>query len=234
MENSNYRQMVPSIGGSFSFAWTKIFGKAFLTLLVVMIIAGLLDGPTASLKFNFDGHSSIQTLFLLPLVFFGIAYVTLFVPVIDYGEQYVFLKAIRDEEADIMLLFDGFRTKYLNIILSNLIVIALVIMGLVMLIIPGIIIACRLVFVSYLVMDKDLEPIKAIEKSWQMTKGHGWTIFFMAIISFFLVIAGIIAFIVGVFIAIMLIHAAFAALYQSVLNEMDDDNPIPILGINEV
>lgn len=146
----------------------------------------------------------------------------------------MFLKAVRGEEAEIKLLIEGFRTKYLNIILANLIVFALIMIGFIMLIIPGIIIACRLAFVSYLIMDKDLEPIKAIEKSWQMTKGHGWTIFFMAIVSFFLVIAGIIVFIFGVLISLMLIHAAFATLYQSVLNQLDDENPIPILGVNEI
>jgi hypothetical protein len=32
----------------------------------------------------------------------------------------------------------------------------------------------------------------------------------------------------------MWVHAAFATLYQSVLNQNDDENPIPILGVNEV
>jgi uncharacterized membrane protein len=118
--------------------------------------------------------------------------------------------------------------------LANLIVAALVTIGFVMLIIPGIIIACRLAFVSYLVMDKNMEAMKAVEKSWQMTKGHGWTIFGMAIISFFLAIGGLIVFFVGIIISIMWIHAAFATFYQSVLNANDDENPIPILGVNEV
>lgn len=141
---------------------------------------------------------------------------------------------MRDEDVDLKILFEGFKTKYLNIVLANLIVVALVIIGFVMLIIPGIIIACRLAFVPYLVMDKDLEPMRAVEKSWQMTKGHGWTIFFMAILSFFIAIAGLIVFIFGIFVSIMWIHAAFASLYQSVLNQTDDENLIPILGVNEV
>ena len=235
MENQNYRTLTPSLGGSFSYAWSKIFGKAFLILLVTVIIAGLLDGPAASVKWNMDdGNFDWPMLFIFPAIIFGLAYTILFVPVIDYGLQYLFLNAMRDEEADIKLLFEGFRSKYLNIVLANLIVTALVVMGFVMLIIPGIIIACRLAFVSYLVMDKNLDPMKAIEKSWQMTKGHGWTIFFMAIISIFLFILGIVACFVGVFIAIIWIHAAFATFYQSVLNQTDDENPIPILGVNEV
>lgn len=235
MENQNYRTLTPSLGGSFSYAWSKIFGKAFLILLVTVIIAGLLDGPVASVKWNLeDGDFGWPMLLIFPAIIFGLAYTILFVPVIDYGLQFLFLTAMRDEEADIKLLFEGFRSKYLNIVLANLIVTALVIMGFVMLIIPGIIIACRFAFVSYLVMDKNLDPMKAVEKSWHMTKGHGWTIFFMGITSIFLFILGIVACFVGVFIAIIWIHAAFATLYQSVLNQTYDENPIPILGVNEV
>ena len=236
MENLNYRKLVPSAGGSFSFAWRKIFESAFLPLLVAVIIVGLLNGPSAGANWKMDGNHSFgfPILLFFPLIMFGLAYTFLFMPIIKYGEHFLFLKAMRDDEADLKTLFEGFKTQYLNIVLANLIVVALVILGFVMLIIPGIIIACRLAFVSYLVMDKNMEAMKAVEKSWQMTKGHGWTIFGMAIISFFLFIGGLIVFIVGIIISIMWVHAAFATLYLSVLNENDDDNPIPILGVNEV
>jgi uncharacterized membrane protein YukC len=68
-------------------------------------------------------------------------------------------------------------------------------------------------------MDKDLDAMKAVEKSWQMTRGHGWTIFGMAIISFFVFIAGLIVFFVGSVFSVMWIHAAFASMYQAVLNQ---------------
>ncbi|HRX12443.1 MAG TPA: hypothetical protein P5210_12370 [Draconibacterium sp.] len=230
----NYRNLVPSAGGSFSFAWRKIFEKAFLPLLLAVIIVGLLNGPGAGSRWQIHGNEDFPWIFFFPVVLFGLAYVFLFLPIIKYGEQYLFLQAMRDNEAEIKTLFEGFKNQYLNIILANLIVTALVMIGFVMLIIPGIIIACRLAFVSYLVMDKNMEAMKAVEKSWQMTKGHGWTIFGMAIISFFLAIGGLLVFFVGIIISIMWIHAAFATFYQSVLNANDDENPIPILGVNEV
>ncbi|MDB4582541.1 DUF975 family protein [Draconibacterium sp.] len=233
MENKMYFNLVPSAGGSFSFGWRKMFEKAFLPLFVAVIIVGIINGPSVGANWKWDGDSfQWPMLFILPLALFGLAYSFLFVPVIKYGEKYLFLKAMRDEEADLRILFEGFKTKYLNIVLANLIVTALVIIGLVMLIVPGIIVACRLAFVSYLVMDKDLDPMKAVEKSWQMTRGHGWKIFGMAILSFFIIIAGLIVFFVGILFSLMWIHAAFATLYQSVLNEKDEENPIPILGVN--
>jgi len=168
MENEKYFNLAPSIGGSFSFAWRKIFGSVFLILLATVIIVGLLNGPSAGANIKFDGEFNFSWLLLFPMIIFGLTYSFLFLPVIKFGEKYLFLKAMRDEEGDIKILFEGFKTKYLNIVLANLIVAALVIIGFIMLIIPGIIIACRLVFVPFLVMDKNLDPIKAGKSfSWQ-------------------------------------------------------------------
>lgn len=232
MENEKHYNLVPSAGGSFSFGWRKIFGKAFLSLLVTMIILAILNGPSAGMKFDGNDFDWPMLLFV-PIALFGLAYKFLFVPVLSYGGDLIFLQAIRGEEIDLKTLFDGFRTKYLNIVLANLIVVALVILGFIMLIIPGFIAICRLVFVPYLVMDKNMEPMQAVEKSWQMTRGHGWQIFGMIIISIFVFIGGLIVMFVGVLISFMWIKAAFAAFYQAVLNKNDDENPIPILGVNE-
>ncbi|MBN2775683.1 MAG: hypothetical protein JXR31_15620 [Prolixibacteraceae bacterium] len=218
---------VPSIGGSFSFGWKMMF-KNFLYLLVIIIIAGIIDGP-------FQGTIKADEFhfWMIPLVMFGIAWGFLVVPVIKYGEKFLFLKAMREEELDLKELFRGFANNYANIILANLIVFALVMLGFIMLIIPGIIVACRLAFVPYLVMDQKLEPMQAVEKSWQMTRGHGWKVFFMAIISFFLFIAGLIFCFVGIFISIIWVHAAFATLYQTVLNQDVKNNTIPIIEVHE-
>ena len=233
MESEKYYNLVPSIGGSFSYGWRKMFEKAFLPLLLAVIIAGLLNGPVGA-NWKADGGDWFNMVWVLPIALFSVAYGFLFMPIISYGEKYLFLQAMRGEDADIKYLFEGFKTKYLKIVLANLIVIALAIIGFILLIVPGIIVLCRLAFVPYLVMDKDLEPMQAVEKSWQMTRGHGWKIFWMAIISFFLCIGGLIVFIVGILISIMWIHTAFASLYQSVLNQNDDENPLPILGVNEI
>lgn len=235
MENNKHYNLTPSAGGSFGYAWQKMFGKAFLPLLVAVIIVGILNGPFAGgAKWNAGGDFSFLTLLLIPLVLLGLAYSFLFVPVIEYGKDFLFLKAMRDEEADLKILFEGFRDKYLNIVLANLIIVALVILGFMLLIIPGIIIAIRLTFVSYLVMDKNMEPMRAVEKSWELTRGHGWSIFGMAILSFFIFIGGLMVCGVGIIFSFIWVHSAFAAMYQAVLNEKEDENPIPILGVNEV
>lgn len=228
-----YYSLTPSIGGSFSYGWKKMFDKSFLVLLLAVVIAGLLNGPMGA-SWKAESGEWFNLLWIFPVAIIGLAYGFLFKPVINYGEKYLFLKAMRDEEADLKTLFEGFKSNYLKIVLANLIVVALTVIGFIMLIIPGIVILVRLAFVPYLVMDKDMEPMQAVEKSWQLTRGHGWKIFWMAVISFFILIAGVLVFFVGIIISFMWIHSAFATLYQSVVYNSDDENPIPILAVNEV
>jgi hypothetical protein len=156
--------------------------------------------------------------------FFGLIamlYSFLVKPVFEFGGNMIFVQAVRKTKPDFEYLIKGFMENYLHIILANLLVFALVVLGLFALIVPGIIIACRLAFVSYIIMDKKLDPIEAVELSWKLTKGHGWQIFFMFFVSIFIVIFGLILLIIGIFPAIMWICSSFASLYESVLREKE-------------
>jgi uncharacterized membrane protein len=154
-------------------------------------------------------------IFLQVLAFF---YWLLLFPVFSYGADLIFLRAIRDEEIDLKEMFIGFK-NYVNIILAHLLATAIIGLGFVFFLIPGFIFACRLVFVPYIVMDRNLDAVKAVEKSWQMTSGHGWKIFGMGVLSFFIILLGLIMLIVGIFPAAMWVSSAFASLYHSIDQE---------------
>ncbi|MGD0340731.1 MAG: hypothetical protein ABSA76_03370 [Bacteroidales bacterium] len=236
--NNDYR-LKPSFGDSFGTGW-RVMGDNFLRLFLVVLVVGILTGPTKMFHMNFSssdfphfpwiwhghmGHEffNLASLGLLAgfFILLALLYSFLVVPVIKYGSKMIFIQAVRKIKPDFEWLLKGFWENYLNIILANLLVVALVILGFIALIIPGIIIGCRLAFVSYLVMDKKLDPIEAVEQSWKLTRGHGWTIFFMGFVSIFIVIFGLILMIVGVFPATMWISSSFASLYQAVLNEKE-------------
>ncbi len=156
--------------------------------------------------------------------FFGLVaflYAILVAPVFTYGGDMIFVQSVRKIKPDFELLIKGFIQNYLHIVLASLLVTALIILGFFLLIVPGIIIACRLVFVSYIVMDKKLDPIEAVEMSWRLTRGHAWQIFLMGFVSFFIVLFGLLMLIVGIFPAIIWVSSSFAALYESVLKEKE-------------
>ena len=236
METKDTNNLKPTFSNSFGNGWDAGFGNSFLTLFLVVILIGLIEAPAQFFQFRLNasdfGHhfyqmhmlrSGLEALGILAglIALFALAYGLLLVPVFKYGSKLMFVKATRGIRPDFDCLIQGFRENYLYIILAHLLVIALIGMGLIALIIPGIIVACRLAFVSYLVMDKKLDPIAAVEESWRMTKGHAWTIFFMAITSMFIILGGLILLIVGVFPALVWVKSSFASLYNAVLLEKE-------------
>jgi Na+/H+-dicarboxylate symporter len=76
-------------------------------------------------------------------------------------------------------------------------------------------------------MDKKLDPIEAVELSWKLTRGYGWQIFLMGFVSIFIVLIGLLLFIVGILPALMWVSSSFAAMYESVLREKEPRVEIP-------
>ena len=253
METNNEYKLVPGFGNSFGAGW-RVMTDNFLRLFLVVLILAIVTSPLKIFNFKFDisdlhnfpwnigyniGHNIGHNISYLPMlgalgifaVFFGLMamlYSFLVKPIFEYGGSMIFVQAVRKIKPDFEYLIKGFMENYLNIVLANLLVFALVILGLFALIVPGIIIGCRLAFVSYIVMDKKLDPIEAVELSWKLTRGHGWQIFFMGFVSIFIVIFGLIMLIIGIFPAIMWICSSFASLYESVLREKE---PQPVVTI---
>jgi len=150
---------------------------------------------------------------------FAIAYGVLVSGPIGYSVKWVFLKAVRGEPTEIKDMFAVFQRNYWNAVLGSILVGIIVGIGIFMLIVPGIIFACRLAFVPYLIIDREMEVTEALSKSWEMTKGYGWHIFFMGFLAFWIVILGFLALIFGVIISGIWISTAFAAMYQGVVEE---------------
>lgn len=153
---------------------------------------------------------------------FSMAYGLFVVGPLSYGMAYVFLKVVRGEKFDIADMFDCFKENYLNVVLANLLTGAIIIAGIIVFIIPGIIFACKLAFVPYLVMDKKLEVIEAVKTSWNMTRGHTWTIFLMGLLAIPIVLLGLIMILIGIIPASMWIEGAFAAIYHSVDKKLNN------------
>jgi len=243
METTEKYNHEASFSRSFGNGW-NVFGDQFLVLFLITIILCIIDAPshvTNMVNIRFDPTHSFADFggehlhwfvgwwaalgaFVILFGLIALAYSFLLVPVFDYGSSMMFVQAARKQRPDIATLVSGFKENYFHIVLANLLTTALVLIGFFALIVPGIIIACRLTFVSYLVMDKKLDPIAAVEESWKMTRHHGWTIFFMAIVSFFIFLLGILLCFVGIFPAIVWIRGSFACLYEAVCEEKNQKN----------
>ena len=218
IQNGEKYDFYPEAGRSYSIGW-KVLWVYFVELLVVSIVYMILSGPAGMFQWKTD-HLEW---FIVPLALFGIAYGIFVAGPISYSVKWVFLKAVRGERIEIRDMFAVFQKNYWNAVVANIVVGVIVGLGIVMLIVPGIIFACRLAFVSYLVIDRDMDVMDALRTSWDMTRGYGWQIFFMGFLAIFIVLAGLIALFVGVIISVMWISASFAAIYHAV--ELKDGIP---------
>lgn len=202
----------PTAFGSFGHGWQQLW-KYFLHLFLVGVVVWVAHIPAQGF---FGGQQAVDSAGFTALNLLAAVYSVLVLPVVNYGGEWLYLRFIRDERPDVATIFDGFKHNYLNIVLANLLVVVIIGLGFVLFIVPGIIFACRLAFVPYLVMDKGLDPVAAIEKSWFMTRGHGWRIFGMYVLAILMFFAGLLLLIVGSLFALMWIGCAFASLYHAI------------------
>ena len=158
------------------------------------------------------------------MVLFQIFYGFLVILPITYGISWIYLRAVRGEPFRVQDIFLSYQS-FGQVLIANILVGLIIGLGIVMLIVPGIIFACKLAFVPYLVVDRKLDATDAIRTSWKMTAGHTGTIFMMGIASFFVILLGLICLLVGIIPATIWISLAFAAMYMAVEMKEKEKNP---------
>ena len=201
--------LAPTVGASYGNGWRQMW-KHFLELFLIGIISLIISIPAG--VGGWEGEATTVATILGVMGFF---YTILVTNPIDYGVLFAYLKAARNDKLEIRDMFEAFR-NYWNAVLANLLVGAIVIVGLFLLIIPGIIFACKLAFTPFLVVDRRMTVIEAVKESWRMTNGHAWTVFLIGLLAIPISITGLICLVVGIIPAIMWITAAFSSLYHAV------------------
>ena len=91
----------------------------------------------------------------------------------------------------------------------------IVIIGLVLLVVPGIIAALGLLFASYLIIDKKKGPIEAMKESWRIAKGHWGKLFLFMLAIIGLNILGLVLLFVGLFVTVPVSMIAMVHVYRT-------------------
>lgn len=101
--------------------------------------------------------------------------------------------------------------------------------GLILLIVPGIIVAIALTFTLYLVIDKGLGPVEAMKESWRLTKGRRWKLFGLSLAIVGINLLGMLALFVGLVVTVPITMLATAHAYRVLSGqEKPAETPIPI------
>ena len=125
----------------------------------------------------------------------------------------MYIKYMRGESVSFNDLMGVNFNKFIHYILSVLVSGILMLFGFILLILPGFYIMARLIFVQYLVLDKNLSFWEAITTSFNISEGHVLDLISFMFAMAFLVILGLLSLVFGILIAIPVSSLATAKLY---------------------
>ena len=90
----------------------------------------------------------------------------------------------------------------------------IVLVGLILLIVPGIIVGYMFLYVGYLIIDRGLGPIDALQESRALTDGYKMDLFLFSLAVAFINIAGVLCLFVGLFVTIPVTLMASVFVYR--------------------
>jgi uncharacterized membrane protein len=106
--------------------------------------------------------------------------------------------------------FDRFGAAFLAALLSAI----FIMVGFVLLIVPGIIVAIMLMFVNFVLADTNQDFWTAMKTSADLTKGYRWSLFCLFLAFIPIILLGLIVVCVGVFVAQAVCFMALAIVYR--------------------
>ncbi|MFT6829805.1 MAG: hypothetical protein ACJAV6_000646 [Candidatus Paceibacteria bacterium] len=132
------------------------------------------------------------------------------------------LNIVDEKERKVEDLFRGANSveHFLFFIVVVMLYTALIGLGTVLLVIPGIVALVGFVFAQYLIAEEKSGIFESLKESWNMTSKNRWKIFWLMIVVLFFNIFGALALVIGLFITVPMTYLIYARLYREL--SMDD------------
>lgn len=208
------------IGDAIRSGWQKTKVHFFFLWTVLGIVCGVAIFLNIFSK-AVGEHSFSGNIFSLGAAALGI--------ILQIGLIRVYLDLIdQDKEDHLDTLFSGAHLiwRYLG---AAILYYAVVTIGFILFIIPGIYFGLKYQFFNYLIVDKNLQPFEALKKSAEMTEGVKWKLFGFAFTLGGLNILGALVLIVGLFVTIPVSILAYVYVYRELskrLIEKSEKTPV--------
>lgn len=137
--------------------------------------------------------------------------------IMGLGFSRILLDTVDNKEVKLNTLFENRSPLIiLHYVVGSILIGVIIIAGLILLVIPGIYLAARLSFLTYVLLEQeDYDFLKAISTSWEMTENHVWDLVGLGLVAFLIVIAGILALGIGLIIAIPITGVMSAIAYRA-------------------
>jgi uncharacterized membrane protein len=133
--------------------------------------------------------------------------------VVGLGLLRLSLRFVDGNKGEIVDLFSTFALIP-GYLVACIVVGAIVMIGLVFLIVPGIYLGVRFYMFPWVIVDKGVGPFEAMRRSWAMTNGSVWNLFLLGILLAGVNILGVVAILIGLLVTIPLSVVAVGYVYR--------------------
>lgn len=106
----------------------------------------------------------------------------------------------------------------LRYFLATLLYSLIVLLGFILLIIPGVYLSIKYGFYPYLIVDKNMGVFESFSKSGEIAKGNIWNLFVFGLLLMLIAIVGIVALLVGLLVALPVISLAEVYVYRKLVS----------------
>lgn len=119
------------------------------------------------------------------------------------------------EDAEHVSIDDAMRLPhYWNFVGMGILREIAVVIGLILLIVPGVIVSLMFSLAGYLTIEQGLRPIEALKESMRLTNGHKGTLFLLVLMTIGLGIIGVVCLLVGMLVAGPVVALAWVHAYR--------------------
>ena len=199
----------------FSLGW-KTFKKqkwAFVKIAIVYFLITIVPSIIDVIG-HYMGEGAEDPIFTILSICINIAIfiVGLILPI---GYAYITLSAVDGKTVSVKDLFSTqgvFWKFFFASVLSTIITM----IGFLLLIIPGVFASVVLIFWGYIVVDKKMSPVKALKKSFYMTRGMRWRILGFICVGILFNVLGLILLGVGLLVTVPVSTLALTHLYRHI------------------
>lgn len=199
-----------SIGSALRFGWETFktrpwffVGVSIVIALVYLVVGSISVGIDASLTGSFDettGAGTAVNWILSTLISMGVV---------------AFYLSAHDNAGAVSLSLLWHPHPFWKYFAATIVVGIAMILGLILLIVPGIIFALMFMFTTFIVIDRELGPIEAMKESMRITRGHKWPLLGFVLVLGLLNVAGAVALGVGLLVSIPVSFLAFVHAYRT-------------------
>lgn len=180
-----------------SFGWEKT-KEHFPFLLSLLVGAFLVAVLTGGIPLVGDIMAGLVTIAMISVLF-------------------VIVSGHKPHYKDLTVPFSTYKVT-LHYFLAMILYLLAVLAGLVLLILPGIYVAIRLQFFSYLAVEhENMGPVDILKKSWALTRGKFWKLFGWSILLFLINFAGLLLFGLGLIFTIPITAITYTQLYKKLV-----------------